>query len=158
MQVSASEEYGLRCLLRVYFHEGPTPITVGQIAAEEGLNPEQVAKLMRPLRSGNLVTAMRGPGGGYRPTRSANEVHVWDALRLLGDGVISDVFCDRYSPRRGECVHIGNCSIRSLWKQAQSMLRSLFEHVTLEDLRRDENPMSTWLNSPPIPPTIEIKG
>ncbi len=147
MQVSATEEYGLRCLLRIYFHEGAKAITVQQIAAQEGLTPEYVAKLMRPLRAGSLVTAMRGPGGGYRRTREPAEVNVWDVLGLLGSGVISEVFCDRYSPKAGECVHIGDCSMRAMWKQAQTLLRGLFEHVTLEDLRRAEGSMARWLES-----------
>ncbi len=145
MQVSATEEYGLRCLLRVYYHEGAEAITVQQIATQEGLTPEYVAKLMRPLRAGSLVTANRGPGGGYRRARKPAEVNVWDVMGLLGSGVISEVFCDRYSPKSGECVHTVDCSIRAMWKQAEQLLRGLFEHLTLEDLRRGEGPMARWL-------------
>ena len=60
MQLSAKEEYGLRCLLQVARHEGAEPLRIPEIAAREGLSPEYTAKLMRALRQGGLVVSTRG--------------------------------------------------------------------------------------------------
>ena len=51
MHILAIEEYGLRCLLQVAFHEPSRPMTVQEIARAEGLGPEYVAKIMRTLRA-----------------------------------------------------------------------------------------------------------
>mgnify|MGYP000072496056 CR=1 FL=1 len=39
MQLLASEEYGLRCLVELSRHAGPEPLTIQEIARAEGLSP-----------------------------------------------------------------------------------------------------------------------
>ena len=84
MQLLASEEYGLRCLLRVACAERGGPVAISSIARDEGLSREYTAKLMRELRLGGLVESLRGAEGGYRLARPASEISVWSALRVLG--------------------------------------------------------------------------
>jgi DNA-binding IscR family transcriptional regulator len=43
MQLLASEEYGLRCLLRVAAGDPTAPVSISQIAEAEGLSPEYTA-------------------------------------------------------------------------------------------------------------------
>ena len=58
MQLLASEEYGLRCLLRVALRDQGAPVSISQIAEAEGLSPEYTAKLMRELRLGSPSTLL----------------------------------------------------------------------------------------------------
>src|SRR6185503_6938810 len=84
VQLLASEEYGLRCLIQVSRSAGGTPVSISQIADAEGLSPEYTAKLMRELRLGGLVDSVRGAEGGYRLARPAEAISVWSALEVLG--------------------------------------------------------------------------
>ncbi len=146
MQLLASEEYGLRCLLRVAGSDADLPVSISAIAEAEGLSPESTAKLMRELRLGMLVRSVRGAEGGYRLTRPATEISVWNALQVLGGDFFSERFCDCHPGQRARCVRSGNCSLRALWRSVQDVLRETLERVSLEDLRRDERAMSTWLD------------
>ena len=65
MKLSAQEEYGLRCLLRLGAQGDGGSLTIPEISRTEGISPEYVAKLMRILRQGGLVTSARGATGGY---------------------------------------------------------------------------------------------
>jgi Rrf2 family protein len=152
MQILAIEEYGLRCLLQVAFHEPPRPITGSAIARTEGLSVEYVAKLMQKLRLGGLVTSARGARGGYRLTRRANEISVWEAITVLGGEFLPDGFCDCHPGQRRDCVRVGDCSIRALWHGVEGTLRAALEKVSLADLRRDEATMATWLASRAVSP------
>jgi DNA-binding IscR family transcriptional regulator len=49
-------------------------------------------------------------------------------------------------------VRAGDCSIRALWSAVQGALRETLEKITLEDLRRDERAMGTWLD----PVTLDV--
>src|SRR3990172_7609719 len=71
VQLLASEEYGLRCLLRVAHGHGGPPVPVPEIAAAEGLSLEYAAKLLRQLRLAGLVRSLRGASGGYAPALGA---------------------------------------------------------------------------------------
>ena len=53
MKISAQEEYGLRCLLRLASAE-PESMTLPEISAMEGLSVPYVAKLMAALRDGEI--------------------------------------------------------------------------------------------------------
>jgi Rrf2 family protein len=153
MQLLASEEYGLRCLLRVACADGAGPVAISAIARSEGLSPEYTAKLMRELRLGGLVESVRGAEGGYRLARPADEISVWGALRVLGGEFFPDRFCACHGGQRNECVRAGNCSIRALWRTLKDALRTTLERISLEDLRRDESAMGEWLDPITLLPT-----
>lgn len=151
MHLLAIEEYGLRCLLQVAFHPGPGPLTGPEIARREGLGPEYVARIMRALRAGGLVVSTRGAAGGYRLPRPAGQITVWEAIRALGGEFFSEEFCDCRPGRRRNCVHVDDCAVRALWTRLERALRQALERTSLEDLRRDERSMTTWLDSAILP-------
>ncbi len=150
MQLVSSEEYGLRCLLRVAGAEARGPVAISQIAEAEGLSPEYTAKLMRQLRLGGLVASVRGADGGYRLARPADEISVWSALEVLGGGFFSEGFCACHPGQRSACVREGDCAIRALWRTVQSTLHETLSRISLRDLGRDERAMVTWLASAEI--------
>jgi Rrf2 family protein len=138
MQLLAQEEYGLRCLLQVARHAGPDPITIPEIAANEGLSPEYAAKLMRALRQAELVASTRGAGGGYRLSRPAREISAWQVVQALGGSLFPREFCDSHPGLRHDCVHTTGCSIRGLWTAVEGAVRGVLERVTLAELARVE--------------------
>src|SRR5438552_18352318 len=65
MKLSAQEEYGLRCLLRLAGAGEGQSLTIPEIGRAEALSIAYVAKLMRILRQGKFVKSVRGQTGGY---------------------------------------------------------------------------------------------
>ena len=157
MHILAIEEYGLRCLLQVASHPGPEPLTGPEIARREGLGPEYVARIMRALRVGGLVVSTRGAAGGYRLQRPPDQISVWEAIRVLGGAFFSEEFCVCRPGRRRDCIHVDDCAIRALWTKLERALRQTLERTSLEDLRRDERSMTTWLDAViPPPPGLRL--
>ena len=147
MHILAIEEYGLRCLLQVAFHDPSQPMTAQEIAHAEGLGPEYVAKIMGTLRVRGLVVSTRGAAGGYRLARPADQIGVWEAIEALGGEFFPEGFCDCHPGRRRECVHLTDCSIRAVWRRVEGTLKAALNAISLEDLRRDETSMVTWLDT-----------
>ena len=57
MKLTANEEYGLRCLVRLG-QEGPGGrLTIPEISHAEGVSAAYAAKILRMLRQGGFVTA-----------------------------------------------------------------------------------------------------
>jgi len=157
MQLLASEEYGLRCLLRVAASDDGAPVSISQIAQAEGLSPEYTAKLMRELRLGELVKSVRGAEGGYRMATPPSEVSVWRALQVLGGEFFPESFCECHGGQQRQCVRARDCSIRALWRTVKAALRETLDAITLEDLCRDERAMGAWLDPVTLAPT-RVKG
>ncbi len=148
MQLMAQEEYGLRCLLELSrHHDGPQPLTIHQIAGAEGLSPDYTAKLLRALRRGGLVVSTRGAAGGYALARPPGEITVWDAIQVLGGTLFPDGFCECHPGQRSHCVRGSDCALRALWRQVDGAVREVLSGITLEDLRRSEPAMASWLGA-----------
>jgi len=155
MQLLASEEYGLRCLLQVARSASGAPISISQIADAEGLSPEYAAKLLRELRIGGLVESVRGAEGGYRLARPPEEISVWSALEVFGGAFFSEQFCECHGGQQRQCVRSSDCGLRALWRAVQAALRDTLARIHLADLRRDERAMAAWLDPirlVPLPP------
>jgi Rrf2 family protein len=146
VQLLASEEYGLRCLLQVAEAPGET-VSVGRVAAAEGLSADYAAKLLRQLRLAGLLESVRGAEGGYRLSRPVDEITVWSALSALGGEFFGADFCSCHPGQKRRCVRSRDCSLRPLWNRLQATLRTALEAVTLGDLQRDEQAMSAWLDA-----------
>jgi Rrf2 family protein len=146
MQLQASEEYGLRCLLQVAGAGPDVRVSIARISSSEGLSPEYTAKLMRQLRLGGLVHSTRGADGGYRLARPAWEISVWQALQVLGGAFFDSEFCECHGGARRSCVRNQDCSVRALWRIVQQSVRTTLEGVSLQDLCRGESEFAVWLD------------
>jgi len=147
VQLLASEEYGLRCLLRVAAAGAGAPLPVAEVARSEGLSPDYAAKLLRQLRLAGLVKSVRGTSGGYLLARPAARISVWSALEALGGAFFDADFCSCHPGQRQRCVRTRDCSLRPLWLRLQATLRRSLEGVSLSDLQRDEDSMAAWLDA-----------
>ena len=138
MKVSAQEEFGLRCLLRLGF-EGPgASLTIAELSRHEGISAPNVAKMMRVLRRAGYVTSTRGKDGGYALARAPEEINVGDALTVLGGRLFDSRFCDRHAGVSDSCHHMVDCSVRSVWRLLQQAIDGVLSELTLKDLLRAE--------------------
>ena len=151
MKITAQEEYGLRCLLRVAGAGENESLTIPEIARTEALSIAYVAKLMRVLRQGEFVKSVRGHTGGYTLARSPENIPVGEVLAALGGRLFEPGFCDQYSGLKRLCTHSLDCSIRSLWQAVQSAVDTVLAGITLRDLLQKESDMKLSLR--PFVPT-----
>jgi Rrf2 family protein len=139
MHLLAREETGLRCLLQVALHGLDVhplgqPVPIAQIASGEGISDVYAAKLMRQLRLAGLVESTRGAAGGYRLTRPATRISVWDAIRALDESFLPGATCDCRPEDRIDCRRTTACAVTSLWRRLGHDIRRSLESVSLADL------------------------
>lgn len=149
MKVSAQEEYGLRCALQLARRQGtgnPQPLSLAEIARDEGLSVPHVAKLFRGLRRAGLVRSVLGRTGGYVLARDASTISVQKVLDALGGKLFDTNYCQRYSGDLNVCTHMGDCSIRSLWGVLESILGRVLSRTMLSELVCSERGMSAVLD------------
>ena len=103
------------------------------------------AKMMRTLRSGGLVTSVRGQAGGYRLARPAGEISVSETLGVLGSPLFEGEFCDKHSGNEDTCTHSIDCSIRSVWRGVQQVVDKVLSRTTIQDLLRQEPQMDVFV-------------
>jgi Rrf2 family transcriptional regulator, iron-sulfur cluster assembly transcription factor len=149
MKITAQEEYGLRCLLRLSEAEGDS-LTLPDLAAAEGLSIPYVAKLMGVLKQSGLVDSERGRTGGYRLSRPPAEIGLGSLLLQLGEPLFDEPgYCQKHAGQAedGVCVHNGACSLRALWQTLESWMRGTLNQITLADLLQNEGQITEMLRS-----------
>jgi Rrf2 family protein len=138
MKLSAQEEYGLRCLLTLARAERGSSLTIPQIAEAEHISAPNVAKLLRALKAGGYVVALRGQSGGYALAREASEINIGEALACLGGRIYDAGFCGRHSSATRGCGHNSDCSVRSVWRLVQRAVDDVLGSLTLAALLVEE--------------------
>ncbi len=147
MHFSSQEEYGLRCLLRLASEGSGRSMTIPEISQKEGMSVPYVAKIMRVLRAGGLVTSERGQAGGYRLAQPPENIAVGQVLAVLGGRLFEVEFCDRHAGNEDTCTHSVDCSIRSLWRAVQTVVDQVLTRTTLSDLLCSEKEMDSYVSS-----------
>jgi Rrf2 family protein len=149
MKLSANEEYGLRCLLRLgYAGEGGS-LTIPEISHAEGVSPAYAAKILRILRRSGYVKAARGKEGGYALARPPESIAIGEVMATLGGRLFESGFCDSHSGQFAICTRSVDCSVRSLWRAVQVAVDQVLSRATLRDLLQNEQEMNSWVRSIP---------
>jgi Rrf2 family iron-sulfur cluster assembly transcriptional regulator len=150
MKLSANEEYGLRCLVRLgYAAYAGQGLTIPEISQAEGVSTAYAAKILRALRKGGFVKAARGKEGGYTLARPAEEIVIGDAMNALGGRLFESDFCNSHSGQVAICTRSVDCSVRSLWRAVQVAVDGVLSKTTLRDLLQNEEDMNSWVRTIP---------
>ncbi|MGM0558823.1 MAG: RrF2 family transcriptional regulator [Myxococcota bacterium] len=145
MKITAVEEYGLRCLVRIVEHDQDDPISAQTIAELEGISVPYTQKIVRTLMKSELVDSKRGAHGGYFPTRPADEISVGDAMRALGGFIEVEELCERHAGDRKVCSNFCNCAIRPVWSHISDFVMATMEKIPLSLLMKDEHAVKRFL-------------
>ena|ERR1019366_8727275 len=141
MKITAQEEYGLRCLLRLTKFESGSA-TLPEVAAAEGLSVPYVGKLMAVLRHAGVLESVRGRSGGYKLARPADEIGLGSVLLILGEPLFDEhEYCQKHAGTEapgGVCTNKATCKLKSLWQTLELWMRRTLDQITLADLIQNE--------------------
>ena len=134
MKPSSRFVYALKALVDLTLHQGTGPVTMAVIAKRQGIPVRSLEQLFNRLGRAGLVIAERGPRGGYRLKRSADQVSAGDLFELLERRKVPTVL---HTPTSS------NDPARAVWRQVEEAVRSTLGATTLESLAamvRDQVP------------------
>ncbi len=136
MQIPAKADYAIRALLSLAATD--VSVSAEHLAQEQELPAKFLGAILSDLRRGGLVTSQRGPEGGFRLARPADEIMIADILRVVS-GPMAGV-----RGMRPEALHYeGHASnLRDVWVAVRGALREVLEHVTLGQVLRGDLPDS----------------
>ncbi len=112
-------------------------LSLAEIARNELLPLSYLEQLVGDLRRAGLVEGTRGLHGGYRLTRSPDEITVGQIYRVL-EGPIAPVECTAEDYLPHSCELEGACLSRSVWQRVQESISAVLDATTLGDLCRNE--------------------
>ena len=106
-------------------------LTAPQIARETGVPLPTVAKLMTALARSGLASSQRGVAGGYRLSRSAEEISAYHIITAI-EGPIALTACVDGTDDHCEIETI--CPMCGSWNKINGAIRQALEKLTLADM------------------------
>ena len=113
--------------------EAGRAVSLAEIAARQEISLSYLEQLFARLRRSGLVQSVRGPGGGYRLTRSAAETAVADIV-LAVDEPIRATRCVGQSSPKGCMLGGERCLTHDLWEDLGQEIHRYLASVSLEDV------------------------
>lgn len=134
MKISTKGRYALRMMLEFALH--PDEWTkISQVAKRQEISVKYLEQIVNILCKAGYVKSARGARGGYQLTRDPQEYTVGQILRLT-EGNLAPVSCleDEANP----CIRSSCCATLQVWKQLNTAISDVLDHVTLADLVKEQ--------------------
>jgi Rrf2 family iron-sulfur cluster assembly transcriptional regulator len=106
-------------------------VALSDIAARQEISLSYLEQLFARLRRKGLVQSARGPGGGYRLSRTAAETSIADIVHAV-DEPIRAVRCS--SQGRGCMMRGERCLTHDLWEDLGQHIEGYLASVSLADV------------------------
>jgi FeS assembly SUF system regulator len=130
LRVSRLTDYGT--MVMSYMARSPGELfSAADLADRLGLGVPTVAKVLKALARGDLLTSVRGLRGGYALVRPIAQITVADIVDVLEKQPFGLTEC---SATAGHCCIEHDCSIRESWQSVSAIVRRALEGVTLADM------------------------
>lgn len=129
MRLSSKGRYGVRALFHIAFHNHGRPTQTREIAARERIPIRFLEQIFQDLKRAKLVSAKRGPRGGYHLSRGPERITVGEVVRAV-EGEIAVV-------KRGGEPDLGGAEvdpIASVFFDIAAGIERCFDEVTLSDV------------------------
>jgi Rrf2 family transcriptional regulator, iron-sulfur cluster assembly transcription factor len=132
MNLSTKGRYAVMAMVDLARHSNGKPVALNEIAQRQEISLSYLEQLFARLRRGGLVVSARGPGGGYRLARAAEETRIADIM-IAVDEPIKATRCEVGSPR-GCTGHQGRCITHDLWEELGRQIHIFLSAVTIADV------------------------
>ena len=87
MKLSTKGRHAITAMMELALRHNKGPVTLADISAEQSISVSYLEQLFARLRNHDLVTGMRGPGGGYCLRRPAAEITIAEILSAVDDAM-----------------------------------------------------------------------
>jgi len=132
MKLSTKGRYAVMAMVDLARHGAHKPVSLADISTRQEISLSYLEQLFARLRRGGLVRSVRGPGGGYRLARGADETRISDII-LSVDEPIKATRCKTDSSL-GCHSDKSRCLTHDLWAELGNQIHLYLSSVTLLDV------------------------
>ena len=127
MKLSTKGRYAITAMLDLALNANDgSRVTLADISEFQGISLSYLEQLFARLRQMNLVKGTRGPGGGYRLARSANDITISEIIAAVDDKSSKNEKLMKIDERHRKT--------QQLWQVLSSDINLFLTNITLGDL------------------------
>ncbi|MBG82509.1 MAG: hypothetical protein CL791_04285 [Chloroflexi bacterium] len=139
MLVPMKVDYGVRMLVYLAQQDDSEFTSTADIAKAQHIPEPYLLRICSELQKSGLIESRRGPQGGHRIGRPANEISVKDVVNSV-DYSLAPIECVE---EPDGCRLSGACSQRELWSDVEVMLLEHLSKVRISELTKQQISMES---------------
>jgi Rrf2 family iron-sulfur cluster assembly transcriptional regulator len=134
MRLTTKGRYAVTAMLDLTIHADDKPVSLSEISERQSISLSYLEQLFSRLRQSELVSSVRGPGGGYRLGRSSEEIYIAQIIEAVNESV-DTTSCQG----KGDCQGGEICLTHALWDELTAEIHNFLNGISLAHLmaRRD---------------------
>lgn len=129
MKLTTKGRYAVTALLDLALHALKGPVSLADISERQEISISYLEQLFAKLRKNGLVKSVRGPGGGYRLSREADQIYVAEVIDAV-DESLDVTRCEG----RGDCQNGERCLTHDLWMDLSHQIHKFLSGISLQSL------------------------
>ena len=129
MRLTTKGRYAVTAMLDLTLHQGKGAIALADVAERQGISLSYLEQLFSRLRRRNLVSSIRGPGGGYHLARGASDISVAEVIAAVDENVDTTRCGGAHN-----CHDNGPCLTHNLWQDLSDRIYHYLDGISLQDL------------------------
>ena len=123
--------YAFRALTHLARHPDERCVAK-QIAEEEDIPFAFLSKLLQTLVRQKVISAVKGPGGGFRLMRPASGITLYEVIQLVDRRTMRERCLLSFTG----CSDAAPCAVRETWKTLRENIIAYLDRTTVEDVAR----------------------
>ena len=160
MRLTTKGRFAVTAMVDLAMRQTRGPVTLAAISERQHISLSYLEQLFGKLRRHNLVTSVRGPGGGYNLARPAPEVSIAEIVKAV-DEPLDATQCGG----KENCHDDRRCMTHDLWASLNSKMIEFLDSVSLRKLvdeqiakgvSIEEHPVKRAISSQPVVKPIKI--
>ena len=133
MLISTKGRYALRVMIDLAENQKDGYVPLKETADRQEISEKYLEGILKTLVQQNMLTGVRGKGGGYRLTRPPENYTVGEILRLT-EGSLAPVACLESGAR--PCPRMAQCRTLPMWEGLDRLISQYLDGITVADLMR----------------------
>ena len=129
MRLTTKGRFAVTAMLDLALREHAGPVTLAGISEREHISLSYLEQLFGKLRRHDLVSSVRGPGGGYRLARDMGDITVAEII-IAVDEPLDATQCGG----KENCHDAHRCMTHDLWANLNKRMYAYLDSVTLDAL------------------------
>lgn len=135
MRTTTRGLYALKAMLALASDSSAdNPLPLRKIAEREAISAEFLQQIFFRLRKAGLISANRGPGGGFYLAKGEHEITVLEILEASGEALALSPCTRPGAERHAACVDFANCKAGKFWSSLEKELKESIRSRTLADI------------------------
>lgn len=144
MRLTTKGRYAVTAMLDLALHADEGPVSLADISGRQNISLSYLEQLFSKLRRRELVSSVRGPGGGYRLSREGQAIYVAEIVDAVNENVDATGCGGTADCQQGE-----TCLTHHLWCDLSDQIHHFLSGISLSSLveQREVQSISARQNS-----------